>query len=70
MSARMMHRRSFGASLGMGVLVWLEAAHPQKVDVIVATGGGTTLSVLKQVTQTIPIIMTDDPDPVGHGFVA
>ena len=29
-----------------------------KVDMIVATGGGATLSVLKQATNTIPIVMT------------
>ena len=40
-----------------------------KVDMIVATGGGTTLHVLKQATSTIPIIMTAAPDPVGQGFV-
>ena len=39
------------------------------VDMIVATGGGTTLSVLKQATNTIPVIMTAAPDPVGQGFV-
>ena len=40
-----------------------------QVDMIVATGGGTALSVLKQATNTIPIIMTAAPDPVGQGFV-
>ena len=39
-----------------------------QVDVIVATGGGTALSSLKQTTQTIPIIMTAAPDPVSQGF--
>ncbi|MBN9488726.1 MAG: ABC transporter substrate-binding protein [Alphaproteobacteria bacterium] len=39
-----------------------------KVDMIVATGGGTTLPVLKHATNTIPIIMTAAPDPVGQGF--
>src|SRR5262249_29244253 len=39
-----------------------------KVDAIVATGGGTTLSLLKQATTTIPIIMTASPDPVAQGF--
>ena len=40
-----------------------------QVDVIVATGAGTTLSLLKKATTTIPIIMTAAPDPVGEGFV-
>lgn len=39
------------------------------VDMIVATGGGTTLSLLKQATDTIPVIMTAAPDPVRQGFV-
>ncbi|AMN42034.1 ABC transporter substrate-binding protein [Rhodoplanes sp. Z2-YC6860] len=39
------------------------------VDMIVATGGGATLSLLKQATNTIPIIMTASPDPVKQGFV-
>jgi putative ABC transport system substrate-binding protein len=38
------------------------------VDMIVATGGGATLSLLKQATNTIPIIMTASPDPVKQGF--
>lgn len=40
-----------------------------KVDVIVATGGGSTLSTLKQTTNSIPIVMTASPDPVRQGFV-
>ena len=39
-----------------------------QVDVIVATGAGTTLSLLKQATTAIPIVMTAAPDPVGEGF--
>jgi putative ABC transport system substrate-binding protein len=39
------------------------------VDMIVATGGGATLSLLKQATVTVPIIMTAAPDPVRQGFV-
>lgn len=39
------------------------------VDMIVATGGGATLSLLKQATDTVPIIMTAAPDPVRQGFV-
>jgi len=40
-----------------------------KADVIV-TAGPTPTGVLKHVTQTIPVVMTHDPDPVGNGFVA
>jgi putative ABC transport system substrate-binding protein len=40
-----------------------------QVDVIVATGAGTVLSLLKDATTTIPIVMTAAPDPVGQGFV-
>ena len=40
-----------------------------KVDMIVATGGGTTLPSLKQATSSIPIIMTAAPDPVKQGYV-
>jgi putative ABC transport system substrate-binding protein len=39
-----------------------------QVDAIVATGGGTVLSSLKQATNTIPIVMTAAPDPVTQGF--
>jgi putative ABC transport system substrate-binding protein len=39
-----------------------------KVDVIVTTGSWDT-RVAKQATSTIPIIMTNDADPVGNGFV-
>src|SRR4030095_16892975 len=40
-----------------------------KVDVIV-TGGVCTPRPANEATNTIPIIMTQDPDPVGDGFVA
>jgi hypothetical protein len=40
-----------------------------KVNVIV-TGGGVATRAAKQVTSTIPIIMTQDADPVANGFVA
>ncbi len=40
-----------------------------KVDVIV-TGGPTATRAVKQATTTIPIVMTQDSDPVGNGFVA
>jgi putative tryptophan/tyrosine transport system substrate-binding protein len=40
-----------------------------KVDVIV-TEGTTATRVAKKATSTIPIVMAQDPDPVGTGFVA
>ncbi|MGW1420358.1 ABC transporter substrate-binding protein [Bradyrhizobium manausense] len=40
-----------------------------KCDVIVATGGGATLALLKQATRTIPVVMTAAPDPVSQGYV-
>jgi putative tryptophan/tyrosine transport system substrate-binding protein len=40
-----------------------------KVDVIVTAGGGSTRSA-KEATVTIPIVMTQDTDPVRNGFVA
>jgi putative ABC transport system substrate-binding protein len=40
-----------------------------KVDVIVTAGGISTRSA-KEATVTIPIVMTQDIDPVGNGFVA
>ena len=40
-----------------------------KVDVIVTTGPQATRPA-KQATSTIPIVMAQDPDPVGNGFVA
>ena len=40
-----------------------------KVDVIVAAGGPPPLAAQK-VTQTIPIVMTNQADPVGSGLVA
>ena len=39
-----------------------------KVDVIVTGGSGLTGAV-KRTTATIPIVMAQDPDPVGNGFV-
>jgi putative ABC transport system substrate-binding protein len=41
----------------------------RKVDVIVTTGPSSTRAA-KQATATIPIIMAQDADPVGSGFVA
>jgi putative ABC transport system substrate-binding protein len=40
-----------------------------KVDVIVTRGPAPTRAA-KASTATIPIVMTQDPDPVGNGFVA
>jgi putative ABC transport system substrate-binding protein len=40
-----------------------------KVDIIVTAGPGGT-RVAKEATSTIPIVMTQDPDPVGTGFIA
>ena len=40
-----------------------------KVDIIV-TGAGTATRAAKEATSTIPIVMTNDPDPVANGFVA
>ncbi len=40
-----------------------------KVDVLVTTGSGTTRAA-KEATATIPIVMAQDPDPIGNGFVA
>jgi putative ABC transport system substrate-binding protein len=40
-----------------------------KSDVIVTAGGGVT-RVVKEATSTIPIVMAQDSDPVGNGFVA
>ncbi|MGH7845761.1 MAG: ABC transporter substrate-binding protein [Candidatus Binatia bacterium] len=39
------------------------------VEVIV-TGGSTNTRAAKQATAMIPIVMAQDPDPVGNGFVA
>jgi putative ABC transport system substrate-binding protein len=40
-----------------------------KVDVIVTGGATVTRAVMKETT-TVPIVMAQDPDPVGNGFVA
>ncbi len=40
-----------------------------KVDVIVSAGP-TITRVLKEATSTIPIVMGQDTDPVGNGFIA
>jgi ABC-type uncharacterized transport system substrate-binding protein len=40
-----------------------------KLDVIV-TSGATATRAAKEATHTIPIVMTNDPDPVGDGIIA
>ena len=40
-----------------------------KVDIIVSAGGAVTRP-LQEATSTIPIVMAQDGDPVGNGFVA
>ena len=40
-----------------------------KTDVIITAGANSTLAA-KAATTTIPIVMAQDPDPVGNGFVA
>jgi putative ABC transport system substrate-binding protein len=40
-----------------------------KVDVIVTGGTGSTRPAF-EATNTIPIVMAQDPDPVGNGFIA
>jgi hypothetical protein len=40
-----------------------------KPDLIV-TGGSPSTRAAKEATHTIPIVMTNDPDPVANGFVA
>ena len=40
-----------------------------KFDVIV-TSGATATRAAKEATNTIPIVMSNDPDPVGDGFIA
>ncbi|HEV8723853.1 MAG TPA: ABC transporter substrate binding protein, partial [Candidatus Binatia bacterium] len=39
-----------------------------KVEVIV-TGGSASTRAAQEATTTIPIVMTQDPDPIGSGFV-
>jgi len=40
-----------------------------KVDIIVTGGSGSTRPA-NEATNTIPIVMTQDPDPVGNGYIA
>ena len=41
-----------------------------KVDIIVVAGGNRLVLAAKNATKTIPIVMAQDIDPVGSGFVA
>ena len=47
----------------------VSGAVQQKVDVIVSGGSGPT-RLAKEATNTIPIVMAQDIDPIGNGFVA
>ncbi|HKR58276.1 MAG TPA: ABC transporter substrate-binding protein, partial [Pyrinomonadaceae bacterium] len=40
-----------------------------KVDIII-TAGPTATRAAKAATSTIPIVMAQDPDPIGNGFIA
>jgi len=47
------------------------AAELVRLDVLaIVTGGSTATRAAKNATTTIPIIMTQDNDPIGDGFVA
>ena len=37
---------------------------------LIVTGGSPSTRAAKEVTSSIPIVMTNDPDPVANGFVA
>ncbi len=50
-------------------LSWRRNSCRLKVDVIV-TGGSQATGPAKKATSTIPIVMAQDNDPVGSGFVA
>jgi putative ABC transport system substrate-binding protein len=41
----------------------------RQIDIIVTAGSNPTRAA-KEATSTIPIVMAQDPDPVGNGFVA
>jgi putative ABC transport system substrate-binding protein len=60
--------RSAGGNLERLPAIAAELVH-LKVDVIVSAGSTITRAA-KQATATIPIVMTQDSDPVGDGFVA
>ena len=54
---------------GGGKLDRLPALAAEQVEVIVSGGAGST-RLAKEATTAIPIVMAQDPDPVGNGFVA
>jgi ABC-type uncharacterized transport system substrate-binding protein len=37
---------------------------------MIVTGGRSATRAVKEATSTIPIVMTQDSDPVANGFVA
>jgi len=73
--------RELGYIEGKNIVVeWREGTNDQipalvaeliglKVNIIVAAAGSLTRAA-KAATSTIPIVMAQDPDPVGNGFVA
>src|SRR5215471_16617663 len=72
--------RELGYVEGKNIVIeWRQSGRPAgenaaelvrlKVDIIVTAGGGAT-GPAKKATATIPIIMMQDADPVGNGFVA
>ena len=52
-----------------GYRSWRRELVRLKVDVIVISGGATSLPA-KRATSTIPIVMATSTDPVGQGLVA
>ena len=72
--------RELGYMEGKNIVVeWREGTNDQvpalvsevirlKVDVIVAAAGSLTRAV-KAATSTVPVVMAQDSDPVGNGFV-
>ena len=60
--------RSADGNQERGAALAEELVHLQ-VDVIVSGGSGATRP-LKEATKTIPVVMAQDDDPVGNGFVA
>src|SRR5262245_6659411 len=59
--------RSSEANLDRNAALAAELLH-LKVDVIVSMGSSLTRAA-KVATSTVPIVMTQEPDPVGNGFV-
>jgi len=61
------HRSAEGKSDGLPAL--MAEIVRLNVDIIVSYGSTTTRAA-KQATSTIPIVMAQDTDPIGNGFVA